>query len=598
MQNCDSHLKWYTKNTIHIDTKKPTMPIYKNKFFIALVIFVILVVCFLLFGKNLISPPRASENLRLYNIDSRYGDGFNFTYIPARTIRWQTLPVMIFNKAEIKNLQNIIDEWNQAMGRKVFVLGGSDSPIIISDDPKVAPGGTLNYSYRNYLLTSAQITVNASWLNNPEIADKEVIKNPDNVLKFHLGRALGFFGRTTDDPDGVMDLDWPAKEKTVITPFVASVIKELYSLPAGTRPAETVNVQLRWLVKKYNIDSRSVDYKWDTIKEIEEYKNFGKSPDSKMPAFTMRWRSLPVAVYDKDNLVPDLQAVIDEWNQAMGQEVLKMGEPDSEIMIENDPKQGPYELGSITSKKAGLLDQIRIVNNPNWVSSSKIKHQLGHALGFFGHTTDDPDGIMDVDYDRQKNISPLVISVLKELYKLPPGVRIVDEFGRPEKEVLVLRQAIKKYNERGSNLPVRMVRWREFPVSIYNQANVADLQNILDEWNQAMGQKVFTIGGSDSQIVIETDSSPNPLPFPIYQAETKNYLITIFKIKVNPQSPNLHYLKHQLGHALGFFGHTDEDDPNGIMHQDHRRTDTIISPFVISALKELYNLSPGVLISY
>ena len=92
MQNCNSHLKWYTKNTSHIDTKKPTMTIYKNKFFIALVIFVILIVCFLLFGKNLISPPRASEILTTYNIDSRYGEGLNFTHMPTRIVRWQTLP--------------------------------------------------------------------------------------------------------------------------------------------------------------------------------------------------------------------------------------------------------------------------------------------------------------------------------------------------------------------------------------------------------------------------------------------------------------------------------------------------------------------------
>ncbi len=491
------------------------------------------------------------------------------------------------------------------MGQEVFKIGGPDSPIIISDDPKVTPGGTLNYSYKNYLLNSAQITVNASWLNNPEIAEKEVIKNPDNVLKFHLGRALGFFGRTTDDPDGVMDLDWPAKEKTIITPFVASVIKELYSLPAGTRPVKAIDVRLRWLVKKYNIDARSADYNWDTLEKIEEYKEFGKSPDSKMPAFTMRWRSLPVAVYDKDNLAPDLQNIINEWNQAMGQEVFKIGGPDSPITIEADINQGPYELIFATPKKVGRLDRVKITGHPQWLTSEKIKHMLGHALGFFGHTTDDSDGIMDMYYEKQKVISPLVVSVLKELYRLPVAVRIVDQFGRTDQEVLALRQAVKKYNiearEKHSNAPagiVRTVRWREFPVSIYNQANLPNLQSILNEWNKAMGQEVFKIGSADSPIVIEADNEPNHLPFPAFQAETEKYLFTSFKSKVNPQNPNPHYLEHQLSHALGFFGHTSDDDPNGIMNEDHRRTDTIISPFVISVLKELYNLPPSVLINY
>jgi len=261
----------------------------------------------------------------------------------------------------------------------------------------------------------------------------------------------------------------------------------------------------------------------------------------------------------------------------------------------------PYELFYVEAKKAFYLKRIRFFNDSEWITPGKIRHQLGHALGFFGHTTDDPDGIMDTDYDKQKVISPFVISVLKELYRLPPGVKIQDQFGRSDEEVLVLRQAIKEYNldSRGEpELVIRTARWRNFPVSVYNQANISELQGILSDWNQAMGQEVFKIGGSDSPIVIEADSDPNPLPFPTYKAKTKNYLLTLFKIKVNLQNPNLHYLKHQLGHALGFFGHTKDDDPNGIMNADHRRTDTIISSFVVSVLKELYYLPPGEFINY
>ena len=582
------------------------MPIYKNKFFIALVIFVILIVCFLLFGKNLISPPRASEILTTYNIDSRYGEGLNFTHMPTRIVRWQTLPVAIYNKAEIKNLPNILDEWNQAMGREVFKIGSPDSTIVIDGNSEVSPAGTLTYSFKNYLLANVQITVNPAWLNNPQSLDPEMVRNPNNVLKRLLGRALGFFGSTTDDPDSIMDLDWPAKEKTIVSPFVVSVLKELYSLPAGTRPAKPIDKNLRWAVKKYNIDTRPIDYNWTTLKEVEEYKKYGIPPSIEMPTVTMRWRSLPVAVYDKDKLSPDLQNIISDWNQAMGREVFKIGGSDSPIIIEADFSQGPYEQVFAIAKKTGRLDKVRIVGNPNWLDSNKIKHQLGHALGFFGHTTDDPGGIMDMEYEKQKNISPFVITVLKELYKLPIGVRIVDQFGRTDQEVLALRQAIKKYNiearEKHSNAPVgtvRTVRCREFPVSIFNQANIAGLQNILDEWNQAMSQEVFKIGGSDSPIIIEADNDPNLLPYPQFHTETKNYLITSFKIKINPQNSNLHFLKHQLGHALGFFGHTtDAEDPNGIMNTDHTKINTVISPFVVSVLKELYYLPPSVLIKY
>jgi len=62
------------------------MPIYKNKFFfIALVIFVILVAGFLLFGKNLIYPPRASEKVTVYNILSRSYNDLEGVKLPSRT---------------------------------------------------------------------------------------------------------------------------------------------------------------------------------------------------------------------------------------------------------------------------------------------------------------------------------------------------------------------------------------------------------------------------------------------------------------------------------------------------------------------------------
>ena len=572
------------------------MPVHK-KLLIVLIILAALVVGYFLWGKNLIYPPRASENLTIYNIDSRGIDSFDGVtpHAPGRTVRWKTLPVTIYNKAELSYLQDVVNEWNQAMGQEVFKIGGPDSPIVIEADSQISPIGIENYRYKHSLLEKVQIIINPE----PNKYEKNDLYHPKDILKDKLGHALGFFGHTTDDPNGVMDIDH-TKSNTVISPFVISVLKELYKLPPGTRgKIEKITRQIREDLRKYNIDSRNAQFSFDSLEAIEEFKQQGKLPPSQLPTRLIRWRNLPVAVYDKDHLVPDLQNIIDEWNQAMGQEVFKIGGPDSAIVIEKDANRPMVELVVWTPKKSYLLSKVQIINNPQWINSNKIKHQLGHALGFFGHTTDDPNGIMDPDYDKAKIISPLVTSVLKELYKLPPGIKIIDPFSRTDQEILKLRQAIKKYNltARGKDLPVRTVRWRSLPVSIYNQANVSGLQSILDEWNQAMGQEVFKIGGPDSPIVIEEDANGNL--YPGFDAKTQHYLLTEFKIRVNLKNPNLHFLKHQLGHALGFFGHTtNEEDPNGIMNKDHTKTNTIISPFVVSVLKELYYLPPAVIIGY
>jgi hypothetical protein len=394
------------------------MPIYKNKFFIILLILVILAVGYFLYGKNLISQPRASETLTIYNIDSRGTDGPEATVMPIRTVRWKTLPVAIYDQANLSYLQDGINEWNQAMGQEVFKIGGSDSPIIISINSYTSPVGAVIHVYHDYLLEKVHILINPE----PNKYEKSDLYYSKDILKDKLGHALGFFGHTTSDADSVMDVDH-TKNNTVITPFITSVLKELYKLPPGTRGV--TNSALKKAVRKYTIDPQLAQYSFATMAVVKEFKIDGKLPEPQLPTRTMRWRSLPVAIYDKDNLAPDLKNIIAEWNQAMGQEVLKIGGSDSPIVIRADPKRPLAELVIWTPKQNYLLDKVQIINNPSWIDSNKIKHQLGHALGFIGHTTDDPEGIMDVDYNKQKTISPFVVSVLKELYRLPPGVVII-----------------------------------------------------------------------------------------------------------------------------------------------------------------------------
>jgi len=562
-----------------------------KKLFIVLLILAVLTIGYFLFGKNLIYPPRASEALTIYNIYSRGIDKSsadpNLLAMPTRTVRWKSLPVAVYSQEKIDYLPDLIKEWNQVMNREVFKIGGPDSAIVIKFDSQITPVGIVNIQYNHYLLEKAEIILNP----NPNLfSSKEIYHNQD-LLKSHLGRALGFFGYTTDDPNGVMDID-QTKHNTKISLLVVSVLDELYKLPLATHGQ--VDIKLMEAVKKYNIDSRPVDY---------EYQGLPPIAKPIMPTRTMRWRSLPVAVYDQDNLVPGLQNILNEWNQAMGQDVFIAGGPESPIIIKSDAKVPLAELVIWTPKKMHILDKVEIINHPDWVTPGKIRHQLGHALGFFGHTTDNPDGVMDADYENQKTISPLVVSVLKQLYKLSPNTTIIDHFSLKFENILALRRNVKKYNidpqsEIARKAGDRTYRWRSWPVSVYSKTPLFFLPEVIKEWNQAMGQDVFIAGGPESPITIEENIYLKTPPYISLHWETEHYLFTKAVIRYNPQYINKDLLKHEFGHVLGFLGDT-INDPKGIMDSNYQNlNNALISSLVSSVVKEIHQLPPGVLINY
>jgi len=352
----------------------------------------------------------------------------------------------------------------------------------------------------------------------------------------------------------------------------------------------------------YNIYSRGID------------KSSADPNLLAMPTRTVRWKSLPVAVYSQEKIdyLPDL---IKEWNQVMNREVFKIGGPDSAIVIKFDSQITPVGIVNIQYNHY-LLEKAEIIlnPNPNLFSSKEIYHNqdllkshLGRALGFFGYTTDDPNGVMDIDQTKHNTkISLLVVSVLDELYKLPLATH-----GQVD---IKLMEAVKKYNIDSRPvdyeyqglppiakpiMPTRTMRWRSLPVAVYDQDNlVPGLQNILKEWNQAMGQDVFIAGGPESPITIEENIYLKTPPYISLHWETEHYLFTKAVIRYNPQYINKDLLKHEFGHVLGFLGDT-INDPKGIMDSNYQNlNNALISSLVSSVVKEIHQLPPGVLINY
>lgn len=135
---------------------------------------------------------------------------------------------------------------------------------------------------------------------------------------------------------------------------------------------------------------------------------------------TARWDKSPVTVYDGIGLATTA-GLLQEWNQYIGGKLVLSSNPDADIVI---------QYGSYTHTVSGFYSDgfffkslIEMPNVPHTDNFFKaLKHEIGHAVGFLGHTTNGE--IMDLGTG-SGNIASVVANTITKLYNLPPGTKVV-----------------------------------------------------------------------------------------------------------------------------------------------------------------------------
>lgn len=143
---------------------------------------------------------------------------------------------------------------------------------------------------------------------------------------------------------------------------------------------------------------------------------------------------------------------------------------------------------------------------------------------------------------------------------------------------------VKKYN--ADYAGGRTVRWDKDTITVYDTTSARGLQQDLDDWSQYLGGRRLVISGSGSDIEISADNSLSACGNTSYGWDS-GYRIVKAYIKIRCRE-NTTIVKHEIGHAVGFFGHTSD---GGVMDYENRRP--TVTNIVARTLRKLYSLSPG-----
>ena len=149
---------------------------------------------------------------------------------------------------------------------------------------------------------------------------------------------------------------------------------------------------------------------------------------------------------------------------------------------------------------------------------------------------------------------------------------------------------VRKYNADANGGYI--VRWEQGTVSVYDQVGVSNLQDILNEWNAVLiGKMTLVLGDASSPIVIQRDDTLSTGG--LTRRTAQNHRIVSASILINvgavagPEAVTL-VSKHELGHAVGFYGHT---TAGGLMNAFLESIE--ITDEVKRTLRKLYELAPG-----
>lgn len=167
------------------------------------------------------------------------------------------------------------------------------------------------------------------------------------------------------------------------------------------------------------------------------------------PVGSLVWSSFPVRVYIDANAPANWQAavesVLDEWGVYLPLSRVENSETANITILRKNPpprrSNGQLRAASARTtyrlfwQEATLRHQFSIVVSPTQVGEyikSAVRHELGHALGIWGHSDAETDVMYFSQVRRPAVISPRDVRTLRRVYEQPTRLGWNGEEGSEE----------------------------------------------------------------------------------------------------------------------------------------------------------------------
>ncbi|WPF90051.1 matrixin family metalloprotease [Cyanobacterium aponinum UTEX 3222] len=234
--------------------------------------------------------------------------------------------------------------------------------------------------------------------------------------------------------------------KVVFPLFLITFIGFIFAIPSISQEAESSLPPFKTYPLPQTLQNWHSDNQENYFSQLDTH-----------PAGALIWTDFPVKVYiqspAEDDLSPSALQSFQQWQKAVKdaiapwQEYIEIRQIDNAdiadivitrqppaIKAEINPETGLYDLprnrAATTSVRFYLTEdnppllkhKMAIAVNPNQIFEylvSNISHEMGHALGIWGHS-DNPQDIMYYAHTREiPQISPRDINTLKKVYQQP-----------------------------------------------------------------------------------------------------------------------------------------------------------------------------------
>jgi len=156
------------------------------------------------------------------------------------------------------------------------------------------------------------------------------------------------------------------------------------------------------------------------------------------------------------------------------------------------------------------------------------------------------------------------------------------------------KKLIKKYGWSNN----RVIRWPDGYVEVYDDTNFSRMQEVLDQWNEAMGGKVIFYLSNNPQSQVKVTYNPElsreNLCFHL-DTHWRDYQLYAAEVKINPDASFCGYPKNSYALYLhSFSGVTGFDAWKGeTVDQKDWQNFNLISEIMQMMIKALYKVSPS-----